>query len=1068
MEADEIQIRADNLGAENRTGDHGMAPRYRRLVLSRVSLPQPSRYIRLSSRLSATVIPSPLVGGPLIMDFTTTHQAAAGPSTHDLPTWTSASSHYGGGKRGLSDGDDGGESEEDEIKAGEEVPKKRRRRQALSCTECKRRKIKCDRQHPCGPCVRRTEADKCHWNVVEPSDKYVLRTEWDGLQRRVEALERGKNEAGSHRRGDTSSVKSIGPEVNREPPLNVARSPDLPSRTQALPIHPDATSARIARLEAFIAAFAPDAWARFQAEEAAQSGGVGSDDLDRRGDGRITTSRAHLMDWRSARSEDERSSASLASTGPRAPRSEPSISPLVPPRREDGLLPFQPPSHYTSSHHSAPPARRSPLPSHPYSRTPPTQHQEHYARPMLPRGSSDQLPSSASTSSHFPGRSLDGPLPGPRTLGLGIVPGFGGPKSEGSVSSRQPNEPWDAPLSSRVLPPPLPSPRSRGSGATSVSSTVFSEGRRPSDPNPIGRFDSFGSKHDSKYTEPSSKYDGQDDSGPPQIFLSFPMSYHPDERAALLASVSGKSQSALEDGAVPSRTVCDKIVDYYFNRVAWNHNLIDPTAFRESYNAFFNSPSEKRHAPFISLLLAVLCVGLGNMTPERAIREGICKDQTHWRRRCDAYWRASQRALGANDIAQDKPLELAQTLAMLLYCNQSLDGNGWEYSAHFVAFAVRIGHSMGLSKLGSEPAGQVPPPGLRERELRRRVWWNIVFMDWYLSPSVGHSYLIHPAQCTTAFPANLDWEEMVDGRRFEPRPRDQWTGAAFLIAKAEVAESVRELSDHINAGQALTYDFLLGYERRVNERLRHIAPCLLRRDHILERDDRVAWERIMLTIGLNNRSIRLHRRYMLRGYAVLEYRGSTDKCIDAAKAMLHTYQEAQSIDFPGITWWVVCMHSFAAAVVLLIDQFYARTAVGGETTPPAEMETRRRHIFQAIDLLNTAGNTVSIARRAANVLSMLVDELSRRRDSFSPPDTNPRLYTSLPLLPMEGHGAHPGDARLGNWVSAGLGPASVPDGELQAAPVGVRGMPPEVEAFWTRVFELDFPGTNDSDDKNNH
>ncbi|CAE6413862.1 unnamed protein product, partial [Rhizoctonia solani] len=224
------------------------------------------------------------------MNFTTSHQAAAGPSTHDPPNWPGAtSSQYGGAKRGLSDGDgDGGESEEDEGKAGEEVPKKRRRRQALSCTECKRRKIKCDRQHPCGPCVRRTEADKCHWNVVEPSDKYVLRTEWDGLQRRVEGLERGKNESGSQRRGDSSSARSIAPEVNRELSHNLVRSPDRSSRTQTLPMHPDATSTRVARLEAFIAAFAPDAWARFQAEEAGQSGGVGSDDFDKKGEERIS------------------------------------------------------------------------------------------------------------------------------------------------------------------------------------------------------------------------------------------------------------------------------------------------------------------------------------------------------------------------------------------------------------------------------------------------------------------------------------------------------------------------------------------------------------------------------------------------------------------------------------------------------------------------------------------------------------------------------------------------------------------------------------------------------------
>ncbi|KIK67888.1 hypothetical protein GYMLUDRAFT_256703, partial [Collybiopsis luxurians FD-317 M1] len=81
-------------------------------------------------------------------------------------------------------------------------PKKKRRRQALSCTECKRRKIKCDRNQPCAPCTRRGEQAKCQWHVVEPvrliprsapssssSEKYVSRAEYDELKSRFEHLE---------------------------------------------------------------------------------------------------------------------------------------------------------------------------------------------------------------------------------------------------------------------------------------------------------------------------------------------------------------------------------------------------------------------------------------------------------------------------------------------------------------------------------------------------------------------------------------------------------------------------------------------------------------------------------------------------------------------------------------------------------------------------------------------------------------------------------------------------------------------------------------------------------------
>lgn len=69
-------------------------------------------------------------------------------------------------------------------------PKKKRRRQALSCTECKRRKIKCDRNQPCGPCTRRNEPNKCQWHIIEPVEKYVTRAEYDALRIRLENLER--------------------------------------------------------------------------------------------------------------------------------------------------------------------------------------------------------------------------------------------------------------------------------------------------------------------------------------------------------------------------------------------------------------------------------------------------------------------------------------------------------------------------------------------------------------------------------------------------------------------------------------------------------------------------------------------------------------------------------------------------------------------------------------------------------------------------------------------------------------------------------------------------------------
>ena len=45
----------------------------------------------------------------------------------------------------------------------------RRRRPALSCTICRRRKLKCDRSLPCGQCVKSKTPDLCLFSAPKPS-----------------------------------------------------------------------------------------------------------------------------------------------------------------------------------------------------------------------------------------------------------------------------------------------------------------------------------------------------------------------------------------------------------------------------------------------------------------------------------------------------------------------------------------------------------------------------------------------------------------------------------------------------------------------------------------------------------------------------------------------------------------------------------------------------------------------------------------------------------------------------------------------------------------------------------
>lgn len=48
------------------------------------------------------------------------------------------------------------------------LPAPKRRRPALSCVPCRRRKVKCDRQEPCGPCSRVGNPNACHYYSPHP------------------------------------------------------------------------------------------------------------------------------------------------------------------------------------------------------------------------------------------------------------------------------------------------------------------------------------------------------------------------------------------------------------------------------------------------------------------------------------------------------------------------------------------------------------------------------------------------------------------------------------------------------------------------------------------------------------------------------------------------------------------------------------------------------------------------------------------------------------------------------------------------------------------------------------
>ncbi|GAA5958954.1 hypothetical protein JCM8115_000702 [Rhodotorula mucilaginosa] len=76
---------------------------------------------------------------------------------------------------------------------GEDGHSRKRSKQSLSCAECKRRKIKCDRRVPCSSCIKRGQPDSCSWEdaKIEPERQpFALADDVDDLRARLQLVER--------------------------------------------------------------------------------------------------------------------------------------------------------------------------------------------------------------------------------------------------------------------------------------------------------------------------------------------------------------------------------------------------------------------------------------------------------------------------------------------------------------------------------------------------------------------------------------------------------------------------------------------------------------------------------------------------------------------------------------------------------------------------------------------------------------------------------------------------------------------------------------------------------------
>ena len=115
------------------------------------------------------------------------------------------------------------------------------------------------------------------------------------------------------------------------------------------------------------------------------------------------------------------------------------------------------------------------------------------------------------------------------------------------------------------------------------------------------------------------------------------------------------------------------------------------------------------------------------------------------------------------------------------------------------SLAVRIAHALGLHRESSGCKYTSRHPAF-EREMRRRLWWQICNLDRQGSVDRGSDPIITRTSFSTQFPLHVNDEDLIPNDPREVQPREEYTDSTFSLLCHEVFDIEHRLN-YVPAGE---------------------------------------------------------------------------------------------------------------------------------------------------------------------------------------------------------------------------------------------------------------------------
>lgn len=293
-----------------------------------------------------------------------------------------------------------------------------------------------------------------------------------------------------------------------------------------------------------------------------------------------------------------------------------------------------------------------------------------------------------------------------------------------------------------------------------------------------------------------------------------------------------------------------------------------------------------------------------------------------------------------------------------------------------------------------------------DREVGRKVWFAFATMDWHCAAHFDRCYSCKDEMFSTQSPQNIDDADVTDSESlalnpFKPisnvprrhtsqfleriRAVDVPTTNSFIPIHIEICHTVRSIADAQNLGDE-SFETVLAIEARFREILRSL-PRFFRLDGQSEYDPEVhrhhrerpylSFQRAVIHAYVHHRLLKLHRLYMSRGYWNPKYIHSTRTCIESARVVIGVLRALDHVGCRGQRYWIFKFNIFHAVLALQVDLLYlARLPVN------REILAKRADVVSGLKMLHARTDVEGrnpLLASSLQVIKVLSEEEKARR-----------------------------------------------------------------------------------------